>query len=340
MSKRRINKQQLARIEKIQKTYHDTKENNHDALADGLVITRFGKQVEIEDNKGKRILCSIRPNLDTLVAGDRIIWQTEGKNQGVVVSLYPRSSVLARPTSRGLKKLVAANITQMIIVIAPKPKISWPLLDSYLVMAETLHLHAIILLNKIDLPCEDLKSQLLIDYQSLNYPILMISKKKPEHFEPLIEPLKLALNHQISVFTGQSGVGKSSIIAKILPHEENIITNEISDGAELGQHTTSNSRYYHLLSGGALIDSPGVREFSLWNIDATTIAQGYAEFRPYLSLCKFRNCTHIDEPHCAILTALNQKQISARRYDSFIKLCTQFCKLKEGARNNSRNYRS
>jgi ribosome biogenesis GTPase len=324
MSKRRINKQQLTRIEKNQQTYQENKENNHDALADGLVITRFSKHVEIEDNQGKRIRCSIRPNLDTLVAGDRVIWQVEGDNQGVVVSLYPRGSILARPTSTGLKKPVAANITQMIIVIAPKPEISWSLLDSYLVMAETLHLHALILLNKTDLPCEELKTQLLKDYQSLNYPIIMVSKSIPASFHPL----KLALNHQISVFVGQSGVGKSSIIAEILPHEENIATKEISIGSELGRHTTSNSRYYHLPSGGALIDSPGVREFSLWDIDATTIAQGYIEFIPYLSQCKFRNCTHIDTPHCAIIKALNQGHISMRRYENFIKLCTQFSKTK------------
>ncbi|MCL9685790.1 small ribosomal subunit biogenesis GTPase RsgA [Legionella maioricensis] len=324
MSKRRINKQQLTRIEKNQQTYQENKENNHEALADGLVITRFSRHVEVEDNQGKRIRCTIRPNLDTLVAGDRVIWQIEGDKQGVVVSLYPRGSILARPTGTGLKKPVAANITQMIIVIAPKPEISWSLLDSYLVMAETLQLHVIILLNKTDLPCEELKAQLITDYQSLNYPVIMVSKNIPLSFQPL----KLALNHQISVFVGQSGVGKSSVIAEILPHEENIATQDISTGSELGRHTTSNSRYYHLPSGGALIDSPGVREFSLWDIDATAIAQGYTEFKPYLYQCKFRNCPHINTPHCAIINAVNQGRISMRRYDNFIKLCGQFGKTK------------
>lgn len=324
MSKRRINKQQSARIEKIQQTYQDTKENNLDSLADGLVITRFSRHVEIEDNQGKRIRCSIRPNIETLVAGDRVIWQLEGDNQGIVVSLYPRGSILARPTSVGLKKPVAANITQMIIVIAPKPEISWPLLDSYLIMAETLSLHAVILLNKTDLPCDALKTELIADYQVLNYPILFTSKNDLNSYEQL----KTTLNHQISVFVGQSGVGKSSLIAGILPHEENISTNELSEGSELGRHTTSNSRYYHLPSGGALIDSPGVREFSLWQMDVATIAQGYTEFTPYLSRCKFRNCLHKDTPHCAITKALNEGLISKKRYDNFIKLCSQFNKPK------------
>src|SRR5690606_3686835 len=117
------------------------------------------------------------------------------------------------------------------------------------------------------------------------------------------EQLKHNLNHQTSVFIGQSGVGKSSLISKVLPHEKNIATQEISDNSELGKHTTSNSKYFHLPSGGALIDSPGVREFSLGDIDTSMLAQGYTEFKPYLSQCKFRNCTHIQTPHCAIIEA-------------------------------------
>lgn len=201
MSKRRINKQQSARIAKIQKNYHESMENNSDNLADGLVITRFSRHAEIEDNQGKRILCSIRPNLDTLVAGDRVIWQIEGEKQGVVVSIYPRGSLLARPSQKGLKKPVAANITQLVVVIAPKPEISWPLLDSYLIMAEILQLHVAIVLNKIDLPCQTLQQRLMTDYQLLNYPVIMASNQTPD----TIVPLKQALNNQISVFVGQSG---------------------------------------------------------------------------------------------------------------------------------------
>ncbi|MGL5742530.1 MAG: small ribosomal subunit biogenesis GTPase RsgA [Legionella sp.] len=321
MSKRRISKQQSSRIEKIQKNYHANKEK-HDVLADGLVLTRFSRHVEIEDAHGKLIRCSIRPNLETLVAGDRVIWQPEGKNQGVVVSLYPRNSVLAKPTNTGLIKPVAANISQIITVISPKPEISWPLLDSYLVMAETLQLQAVILLNKTDLHCESIKERLVMDYGKLSYPILYANQNDATG----LEQLKQILHHQISVFVGQSGVGKSSLISAILPHEQNISIGSLSELSELGRHTTSNSRYYHLPSGGALIDSPGVREFSLWHINTTEIAQGYHEFRPYLSQCKFRNCTHKDTPHCAIIKARDQGLISTNRYENFIKLCTQYAK--------------
>jgi ribosome biogenesis GTPase / thiamine phosphate phosphatase len=324
MSKRRINKQQTTRIEKIQQGYQLSKETLVDSLANGLVITRYSRHVEIEDEQGNRRRCSIRTNIDTLVAGDRVIWQPEGAKQGVVVSLYPRATILARPTAKGLKKPVAANITQLIIVIAPKPEVSWPLLDSYLIMAEILKLHAVILLNKVDLPSQTLQQQLTTDYLQLNYPIVMISKDLPASFDEL----KHRLNHQVSVFVGQSGVGKSSLIASILPHEHDIATGEISIGTELGKHTTSNSRYYHLPSGGALIDSPGVREFSLWDIEPTTIAQGYKEFSKYISQCKFRNCTHIDTPHCALIEALKQGAIAPNRYENFVKLCSHYSKPK------------
>lgn len=318
MSKRRINKQQSARIQKIQKNYIENKTVNHDLLTDGLVITRFSKHVEIEYDAGQRVICSIRPNLDTLVAGDRVVWQAEGDNQGVVVSLYPRGSILARPTFAGLKKPVAANITQLVIVVAPKPEISWPLLDSYLVMAETLKLHAIIILNKTDLSCEEVKNDLEAIYNPLGYSIILTNK------EDCVEPLQNALNHQVSVFIGQSGVGKSSLISKILPEEINIPISQISELSELGKHTTSNSRFYHLPTGGALIDSPGVREFSLWHLDASLITLGYIEFKPFLATCKFRNCPHIDTPHCAIIDAVEQGTISRKRYENYIKLVTQY----------------
>lgn len=320
MSKRRISKQQTSRIEKIQHNYQMTKEYDLSSLADGLVISRFGKHAEIEDSNGKRIHCAIRPNLETLVAGDRVVWQLEHGDKGVVVSLYPRGSILARPSGTGLSKPVAANITQLIIVIAPKPEISWPLLDSYLIIANILQVHALIVVNKIDIPYQDIHTELHNTYQPLGYPIIHVSTYNNSG----IDELKSSLNHQVSVFVGQSGVGKSSIISSILPHEENILTQLISEKSELGQHTTSNSRYYHLLSGGALIDSPGVREFSLWHMDPSSIAQEYQEFKPYITQCKFRNCLHKDTPDCAVVRALEQGLISQIRYDNYIKLCTQF----------------
>jgi ribosome biogenesis GTPase len=316
MSKRRVNQQQSARILKIQKEYLQKEDVNS---LKGLILTRFSRHAEIEDEKGKRIHCSLRPNIDSLVAGDKVMWQPLNKDQGVVVSRFPRHSLLGRHDKKGNFRAVAANITQIMIVVAPKPEISWPLLDSYLVMAESLQLQTCIVLNKTDLPCESIRQELLDIYAPLGYPILLMSQK----FTQPYQKLQTALAQHTSVFVGQSGVGKSSLIAALLP-EENISTSLISPVSELGRHTTSNSRFYHLPLGGALIDSPGVREIGLWHMPLSEIALAYPEFRPLVKQCKFRNCNHQDSPGCAITIALREGKITQRRYENFCKMVKQF----------------
>ena len=323
MSKRRISHQQSARIEKKQKNYRqETLKAPLDGTTEGLVIKRFSRHALVESPQGLRTLCSIRPTIDSLVAGDRVVWQTEGANQGVVVSRYPRESSLGRPDKRGQLKPIAANISQMMIVVAPKPEISWPLLDSYLVMAEYLQIHACIVLNKIDLASEGVREQLIQQYESLGYSILFTSQGDKHSFKDL----EKALDHQVSVFVGQSGVGKSSLISHILPLELTIQTGAISTRTELGRHTTSTSCLYHLPTGGALIDSPGVREFGLWHMPVSEIAKGYREFAPYLTQCKFRNCNHRDDLGCALLEALKNNLIAPNRYENYVKISTQFAK--------------
>ncbi|VEG91853.1 small ribosomal subunit biogenesis GTPase RsgA [Legionella spiritensis] len=320
MSKRRINKQQRNRIEKIQADYHRQLQNGTNTdHEEGLVLSRFGRHADIETSTGEPIHCSIRPNIDSLVAGDRVVWQNEGENHGVVLSRFPRQSELSRPDKRGINRPVAANITQLMIVTAVKPDLSWSLLDSYLIIAEHLRLKACIILNKVDLPCEDLKQQLMEIYQPLGYPLLFLScKQKPGHGQ-----LDEHLQQQVSIFVGQSGVGKSSIIANILPFKTNIPIGAISEGSQLGRHTTSNSRLYHLPHGGDLIDSPGVREFCLWKMSAADIVYGFREFRSLTSLCKFRNCNHLDSPGCAILSQVNEGRLSLQRYRNLLKILAQ-----------------
>jgi len=317
MSKRRISEQQSARIEKNQKRYRQpTEQESNSATADGLVIRRFSRHALVEPINGACIHCSIRPNIDSLVAGDRVVWQAEGERQGVIVSRYPRQSVLGRPDKKGQIKPVAANISQILIVTAPKPEISWPLVDSYLVMADYLNLRACIILNKTDLACNQLRERLRQQYEPLGYPIVFTSYEDKKSYQ-LLQNL---LDAQISVFVGQSGVGKSSLIAHILPLEANIQIAAISDQAELGKHTTSSSCLYHLPTGGALIDSPGIREFGLWHMPAVDIAKGYREFKPYLSQCKFRNCNHQDTPGCEIIAAVKNKLIARDRYENYVRI--------------------
>lgn len=323
MSKRRISHQQSTRIEKKQKHYRQQAETGGPGLtADGLVITRYSSHALVESPEGKQMRCSIRPHVDALVAGDRVLWQAEGSGQGVVISCYPRQSLLGRPDKHGQMRPVAANISQLMIVVAPKPLISWPLLDSYLVMAEYLNLQACIILNKIDLACPTLRQQLLQGYEHLGYPILFTSLGDKKSYKQLQEKL----DQQTSVFVGQSGVGKSTLIAGILPLQPNIQIASISAHTDLGCHTTSNSYLYHLPTGGALIDSPGVRNFGLWHMPLEAIAKGYREFRPYLTQCKFRNCNHRDTPGCALIMAVNKNLVTHNRYENYVKISLQFAK--------------
>lgn len=316
MSKRHITKQQARRIEKNQADYHlgPLKPHYHE----GIVITRFNKHAEIEDAKGQRFYCSIRANIDSLVAGDNVIWQALTPSQGVILSRYPRRSVLGRTDKRHQHKPIAANITQLLVVLAAKPIPNWSLLDSYVVMAENLKLQLTIILNKIDLPCESIRDEFLSYYTSLGYSVVLTSCTNQVGYPQLKERLQ----EQLSVFVGQSGVGKSSLIANILPHEI-IQTAAISLQSELGCHTTSNSRLYHLPSGGALIDSPGVREFSLGQMSSSDILYGFREFRLLAQRCQFRNCKHYDSPGCALLDTIQDDPACQRRYENLIKMLAQ-----------------
>lgn len=315
MTKRRINKQQITRIQKIQDGYRHA--DSLSTSKNGLVIRRFGKHVEIEDEQNKRINCSIRPNLDSLVAGDRVRWQPEGDKQGVVISCYPRQTVLKRPAKNDSGKPIAANISQLMITVAPKPEISWLLLDSYLVIAETLGISAVIVLNKADLPCKSIKTELISSYQNdLNYPVILANHNN------YVEIEKQLADH-VSVFVGQSGVGKSSIISGVLS-DETIQIGEISSQSQLGCHTTINSYFYHLPLGGALIDSPGIREFALWNMGPEELVAGFKEFKALVGHCKYRNCCHQHSQGCAFLDAIKQGQISPRRYENLLSLIKNY----------------
>lgn len=310
MRKKRFHKQSSTPSQNLRHQFDDK------TLQEGLVITRHTRYALVEENRGQIIRCAIRPHIETLVAGDHVVWQEEGLGQGVILNVLPRQTVLGRPDANGKLKPIAANITQMMIVIAPAPTVSWLLLDSYLVMAETLQLQPYIILNKADLDVARIQQYVLQHYEPLGYPVLSTSITSQN-----LTALQKTLRQQTSVFVGQSGVGKSSLIMHILPQEaDRIKTGPVSQQSQLGCHTTSNSYLYHIPSGGDLIDSPGVREFALWTMPQASVAAGFREFKPYTSQCKFRNCTHQNTPHCAIMEAVKSQQISLKRYENYVKI--------------------
>ena len=226
---------------------------------------------------------------------------------------------LLRPDAQGTLKPVAANIDQIVVVFAPLPEPHANLIDRYLVAAEACAIEPVLVLNKIDMLKDDVGAAARIEalvspYSALGYRLLKTSRE-----EGGLQALLAALADKISVFVGQSGVGKSSIINRILPDAE-LRVGALSEGTAKGTHTTTTAELVHLPAGGSLIDSPGIREFGLWHMSREQVEQGFREFRPFLGHCKFRDCRHEQEPDCAVLAAAEAGSISAQRLDSYRRI--------------------
>ena len=249
MSKRKLSRQQAWRVEKIQEE-RAKRAARRDAAAEqavtggelgpeqeGLVIAHYGTQVAVESEPGVSQRCHIRANIEGLVTGDRVVW-CAGDPTGVVVAQLDRQSVLSRPDPQGKLKAVAANIDQIFVVIAPYPEPHANLVDRYLVASEVVGIEPVILVNKTDLLDQDpaLREQmsaLMAIYPTLDYQVLYTSSKQDG-----LEPLHDALRGRISVFVGQSGVGKSSLVNALLPAAE-LRVGALSENTRKGTHTTT-----------------------------------------------------------------------------------------------------
>ncbi len=329
MAKRNLNRRQNWRIQKIQdeRAARATKREDHiqDQLntselgleEEGLVIAHYGVQLDIErpSEPGSLYRCHLRANLPALVTGDRIIWRPGKDDIGVVVAQLPRESELCRPDNHGKIKPVAANIDYIVLVIAPAPFAHANLIDRYLVAAEACDIEPVLLLNKTDLIDDSNRERLLnlmATYRDLDYQIMTASTKTDSGLDEIKELLK----GRTSVFVGQSGVGKSSLVNVLLPGVE-MKVGELSEQTGKGMHTTTAAKLFHFPDGGSLIDSPGIREFGLWHMEPIDVLNGFREFRDYLGYCRFRDCNHEQEPGCALLQALEEGKIEQKRMDSY-----------------------
>lgn len=330
MARRKLSQRQKERIQAIQerrrnklaeRTEKALEECDAETVNEGLVVARHGNNLAIAADNGGLVHCLTRQNIGHPVCGDRVVWQPTGHEDGVVTALLPRSSVLSRPDYSGRDKPIAANINQLVIILAPEPEPTGYLLDQYLVAAETIGVSAVIGLNKMD-TLEGEREQEFLDrfalYQRIGYPIIPVSAKRDHGLDLLVDTLKDHTN----ILVGQSGVGKSSLINALLP-DLDLQEGKLSSATGQGRHTTSAATWYRLPAGGAIIDSPGVRSFRLGKIDFAGLEYGYRELRPLTGTCRFANCRHDREPGCAVKASLETGEIAPQRLDNFIHMAAR-----------------
>lgn len=311
MSKRIISDQQKKRIHHIQKR-QDHPDNQH-----ATIIAHYGKSVVIETDDHQLHHCRLRQNLGSLVVGDRIVWDKK-----VIVAQLPRTSELIRLDDHQKLKPIAANIDQILIVTALLPECNPFLIDSYLVATEFLNIPAVIIFNKMDLIDSPDHSffELIKTYESLGYPVIQTSIKKSLG----LDALQAILKNKCSVLVGESGVGKSSLIKKLIPDLE-IETQALSEIHQHGQHTTTTARRYKIADLDAyIIDSPGIREFTLGEVNLNIVQAGFVELKNIALDCRFRNCRHQHEPNCAVQKAWEENKISPTRINSYQKFLGKF----------------
>lgn len=284
------------------------------ALMQGLVVAHLGQGIAVEVGE-QTLLCQTRRKLDTVVVGDKVELSVSAPGQGRIESLLPRRSVLQRPSRGNETRPVAANIDTIFVVLATEPVCDFLLLDQYLAVCENSNIDVALILNKIDLPvAADVEIE-LARYQALGYRLYRVSAGQNIG----IAELKQQLSQQVSLFAGQSGVGKSSLTNALIP-DKDLRTNSISATSKHGRHTTTAATLYHLPEGGDLIDSPGVAIFGLAGLSESQLAWGYREFQTFIGQCRFNDCRHLQDKDCAVRLAVESGVVALPRYQRFLKL--------------------
>jgi len=287
------------------------------ALLDGQIVASFGRRYLVELQDGTTLDCVTRGRRGALACGDRVGVARSGPGQGVIEKLGVRDTLLYR-SDRVRQKLIAANVTQIVVVVAPVPTFHEDLINRCLAAAEHGGMSSLIVLNKMDLPQAKRALKSLALYEQLGYRIVALSAKRD------VSQLLAFLRGETSALVGQSGMGKSMIVNALAP-EAAVRIAEVSAALDSGRHTTTHARLYHLGHDTHIIDSPGLQEFGLHHLDMGELADAFVEFRPWLGRCRFRDCRHMSEPGCALTAACVAGKISERRLESYRQL------LREGA---------
>lgn len=289
---------------------------NTNARIDGLVIAVFGRHYLVETKDKITLDCVVRGKRSGVACGDQVEILPTTPGQGVIEKIKPRMTILHR-SDAFREKIISANITQIIVVVAAIPSFSEELINRCLIAAESQCIKALIVLNKADMIVPTRSAAVTLSlYQELGYPLIQMSANKD------ISSLIPYLKGNVSVLAGQSGMGKSTLINTLIPKAERTI-GEISAALDSGCHTTTHTHLYHFDANSQIIDTPGIQEFGIHHIENESLAWQFIEFRPYIGQCRFNNCRHGHEPDCAIKNATKEGKISERRLAFYQKLKNQ-----------------
>jgi ribosome biogenesis GTPase len=303
------------------------------AAFDADVIAAYGRHLLVRNAAGAELRARPAGRKLSIVCGDRVRCEPDVKHaELLIVAVLPRRTLLARANLRGASEPVVANITQLVVVIAPLPAPDFFIVDRYLCAATAAGIAGVIAVNKSDLG-NSVDAAELAAYAKAGYSHLACSAKGGAG----LEPLKQALTGAVSVLVGQSGVGKSSMVSALLPEAE-IATGDLMREEE-GRHTTTASRAYALDFGGTLMDSPGVRDFApaIDQLDGRTL--GFPEVERLAPACRFQDCRHLQEPDCAVIAAVEDRSLLARRYESYRRLRRRYADLVEARGPGTRHRR-
>lgn len=282
----------------------------------GLIVAAHGRHY-LAQADGQMWQCVTRGKKSDVATGDRVRFRPTSADQGVIEEILPRATLLYR-SDQFKSKLLAANLTQLLIVVATEPSFSDDLVSRALVAAEAAGIRPRLVLNKIDLIDQrDAARARVALYEGLGYPVHEVSARaEPAQAVATLQPL---LQGESTILIGQSGMGKSSLVNLLVP-DADIAVREISQRLDSGKHTTTFTRLYAIDEATSVIDSPGFQEFGLYHLSEGMLERAFPEFKPHLGGCRFYNCHHVAEPGCAILQAVANEQIDAGRHQLYLQL--------------------
>jgi ribosome biogenesis GTPase / thiamine phosphate phosphatase len=275
------------------------------------VVECFGRRAMVQLADGERWPAAVFGKRTEVVCGDRVELVAEANGELQIVKALPRKTLFTRTDSRGRIEPLAANVTLLAVVFAPQPEPDLYIVDRYLAGAAYAGLKTLVVMNKSDLESEDL----LVEYRQAGYHALSICAKQAQG----MDEFRALVKSETFMLVGQSGVGKSTLTNALLPQSQRP-TRELSDASGEGRHTTVSSALFEMPEGGALIDSPGVRDYAPPPLADDKVQVGWPEILRRAPHCRFNDCLHLREPGCVVLAALETKEISSRRYESYKRL--------------------